>query len=81
VRYTFIYSKDYFQYNGSVARTKFDMDVICCTSVLKLVVLIHVIKLNTKIKIKIKIVKSAKFKLLVVYKSGPIYKMLKNVKM
>jgi hypothetical protein len=45
------------------------------SSVLKLVVLIHVIKLN--IKIKIKIVKSAKFTLLAVYKCGPIYKTLK----
>jgi hypothetical protein len=34
-------------------------DVICCTSVLQLIVLIHVIVLN--IKIKIKIVKSVKF--------------------
>jgi hypothetical protein len=51
-------------------------DVICCTSVLRLVVLIHVIKLN----IKIKIVKSAKFhvtSVVVSYKSGLIYKMLK----
>jgi hypothetical protein len=55
------------------------MDVICCTSVLKLVVLIHVIKLNIKIK-TVKIVKSAKSTLLVVYKSGRIYKMLKKVK-
>jgi hypothetical protein len=49
-------------------------DVICCTSVLQLVVLIHVIKLN----IKITIVKSAKFHVtsgVVSYKSGPTYKM------
>jgi hypothetical protein len=44
-------------------------DVICCTSILWLVVLIHVIKLN----IIIKIVKSSKFSI----KNGPIYKMLK----
>jgi hypothetical protein len=46
------------------------------SSVLELVVLIHAIKLN----IKIKIAKSAKFHVtsgVVSYKSGPIYKMLK----
>jgi hypothetical protein len=51
-------------------------DVICCTSVLQLVVLIHVIKLNMKIKI----VKSVKFHVtsgVVSYKRGLIYKTLK----
>jgi hypothetical protein len=49
------------------------------SSVLQLVVLIHVIKLN----IKIKIVKSAKFHVtsgVVSYKSCPIYKMFKMLK-
>jgi hypothetical protein len=51
-------------------------DVICCTSVLQLIVL-HVIVLN----IKIKIVKSVKFHVtggVVSYKSGLIYKILKH---
>jgi hypothetical protein len=49
------------------------------SSVLQLVVLIHVIRLN----IKIKIVKSVKFHAtsgVVSYKSGPIYNMLKILK-
>jgi hypothetical protein len=45
--------------------------------VLQLVVLIHVIKLS----IKVKIVKSAKFHVMVAYKCGPIYKMLKMLKL
>jgi hypothetical protein len=58
VRYTISYLKDYFLIQQiRCTHTIWYRDVICCISVLQLVVLIHVIILN----LKIKIVKSAKF--------------------
>jgi hypothetical protein len=58
VRYAIRYLKDYFLIQRiRCTYAIWCRDVICCTLVLQLVVLIHVIKLN----IKIKIIKSAKF--------------------
>jgi hypothetical protein len=58
VRYTIRYLKDYFLIQQiRCTYTIWYRDVICCISVLQLVVLIHVIKFN----IKIKMVKSVKF--------------------
>jgi hypothetical protein len=77
VRYTISYLKDYFLIQRiRCTYVIWYRNVICCTSVLQLVVIIHVIKLN----IKIKTVKSVKFHVtsgVVSYKRDLIYKILK----